>query len=55
VILDEDYIIKIPRSDPNFAEAVKDIIEKGKRIYKEAAGITGAADSDIGVVFRLTQ
>ena len=31
----QDYVIKIPRSDPDLVKAVKDIIDEGKRIYKE--------------------
>lgn len=31
----QDYVIKVPRSDKDLIKAVKEIIDEGKRIYKE--------------------
>ncbi len=31
----QDYVVRVPRSDPTLIAAVKDIIDEGKRIYKE--------------------
>lgn len=30
-----DYVVKVPRSEPDLIKAVKEIIDEGKRIYKE--------------------
>ncbi|MGD1105190.1 MAG: restriction endonuclease subunit R, partial [Terriglobia bacterium] len=31
----QDYVVKVPRSSPDLIKAVKEIIDEGKRIYKE--------------------
>ena len=34
----QDYVVRVPRSDPTLIAAVKDIIDEGKRIYEELCG-----------------
>lgn len=31
----QDYVVKVPRNNPDLIKAVKDIIDEGRRIYKE--------------------
>ena len=31
----QDYLVRVPRNNPDLIKAIKDIIEEGKRIYKE--------------------
>jgi hypothetical protein len=31
----QDYVVKVPRSDPSLIKAVKEIIDEGNRIYKQ--------------------
>ena len=31
----QDYVVKVPRSDPELVQAIKDIIDEGNRIYRD--------------------